>query len=79
MEREAKLLYTLKCVHPVVAEAGEAEAELPRRPGPDDSLVLGVYVHRTDRLKTDLRLSHPMVKVHVVDELTGQYVRKEDR
>ncbi|XP_062864119.1 jouberin [Trichomycterus rosablanca] len=44
----------------------------------DDSLVLGVYVHRTDRLKTDLQVSHPMVKVHVVDELTGQYVKKED-
>ncbi|CAL8291800.1 unnamed protein product [Gadus morhua 'NCC'] len=62
----------------VVVEAEEAEAELPQRPALDDSLVLGVYIHRTDRLKTDLRLSHPMVKVHVVDELTGQYVRKED-
>ncbi|KAK3537794.1 hypothetical protein QTP70_018932 [Hemibagrus guttatus] len=44
----------------------------------DDGLVLGVYIHRTDRLKTDLLVSHPMVKVHVVDELTGQYVKKED-
>ncbi|KAJ3613669.1 hypothetical protein NHX12_019915, partial [Muraenolepis orangiensis] len=49
-----------------------------RQPVLDDSLVLGVYVHRTDRLKTDLLLSHPMVKIHVVDELTGQYVKKED-
>lgn len=45
----------------------------------DDSLVLGVYIHRTDKLKTDLMVSHPMVKVHVVDEVTGQYVKKEDR
>uniref|UniRef100_A0A8C2C9I8 SH3 domain-containing protein n=1 Tax=Cyprinus carpio TaxID=7962 RepID=A0A8C2C9I8_CYPCA len=44
----------------------------------DDSLVLGVYIHRTDKLKTDLMVSHPMVKVHVVDEVTGQYVKKED-
>ncbi|TRY83457.1 hypothetical protein DNTS_016203 [Danionella cerebrum] len=44
----------------------------------DDSLVLGVYIHRTDKLKTDLMLSHPMVKVHLVDEITGQYVKKED-
>ncbi|XP_051503141.1 jouberin [Myxocyprinus asiaticus] len=44
----------------------------------DDSLVLGVYIHRTDKLKTDLLVSHPMVKVHVVDEITGQYVKKED-
>uniref|UniRef100_A0A671SMG9 Jouberin-like n=1 Tax=Sinocyclocheilus anshuiensis TaxID=1608454 RepID=A0A671SMG9_9TELE len=44
----------------------------------DDSLVLGVYIHRTDKLKTDLMVSHPMVKIHVVDEVTGQYVKKED-
>ncbi|XP_039537758.1 jouberin isoform X1 [Pimephales promelas] len=44
----------------------------------DDNLVLGVYIHRTDKLKTDLMVSHPMVKVHVVDEVTGQYVKKED-
>ncbi|XP_056112023.1 jouberin isoform X1 [Rhinichthys klamathensis goyatoka] len=44
----------------------------------DDNLVLGVYIHRTDKLKTDLMVSHPMVKVHVVDEVNGQYVKKED-
>uniref|UniRef100_A0A6Q2YF28 SH3 domain-containing protein n=1 Tax=Esox lucius TaxID=8010 RepID=A0A6Q2YF28_ESOLU len=53
-------------------------ADIPRRPAFDDSLVLGVYIHRTDRLKTDLLVSHPMVKVHVIDEITGQYVKKED-
>ncbi|KAJ8399446.1 hypothetical protein AAFF_G00411580 [Aldrovandia affinis] len=56
----------------------EEETEGPVRPAFDDSLVLGVYVHRTDRLKTDLMVSHPMVKVHVIDEVTGQYVKKED-
>lgn len=45
----------------------------------DDSLVLGVYIHRTDRLKTDLMVSHPMVKIHVVDQKTGLYVKKENR
>ncbi|XP_055247043.1 jouberin isoform X5 [Gorilla gorilla gorilla] len=44
----------------------------------DDDLVLGVYVHRTDRLKSDFMISHPMVKIHVVDEHTGQYVKKDD-
>uniref|UniRef100_UPI0037E83903 jouberin isoform X2 n=1 Tax=Semicossyphus pulcher TaxID=241346 RepID=UPI0037E83903 len=62
----------------VVKEESETEAEVPQRPTFDDSLVLGVYVHRTDRLKTDLLISHPMVKIHVVDEITGQYVKKED-
>ncbi|MBN3310867.1 AHI1 protein, partial [Amia calva] len=55
----------------------EAHQSLQRRAF-DDSLVLGVYVHRTDRLKTDLLVSHPMVKVHVIDEMTEQYVRKEN-
>ncbi|XP_057594510.1 jouberin isoform X3 [Hippopotamus amphibius kiboko] len=44
----------------------------------DDDLVLGVYIHRTDRLKSDFMISHPMVKIHVVDENTGQYVKKGD-
>ncbi|KAM8791855.1 jouberin [Rhynchonycteris naso] len=44
----------------------------------DDDLVLGVYVHQTDRLKSDFMISHPMVKIHVVDEKTGQYVKKDN-
>ncbi|KAJ7341958.1 hypothetical protein JRQ81_008029 [Phrynocephalus forsythii] len=44
----------------------------------DDSLVLGVYIHRTDRLKMDIMVSHPMVKIHVVDQKTGLYVKKEN-
>ncbi|XP_024912762.1 jouberin isoform X2 [Cynoglossus semilaevis] len=62
----------------IVKEESETEADVQRRPAFDDSLVLGVYIHRTDRLKTDLLISHPMVKIHVVDENTGQYVKKED-
>nr|XP_045721552.1 jouberin isoform X5 [Mirounga angustirostris] len=27
----------------------------------DDDLVLGVYIHRTDRLKSDFMISHPMI------------------
>ncbi|XP_070589669.1 jouberin isoform X2 [Erythrolamprus reginae] len=48
------------------------------KPGFDDNLVLGVYIHQTDRLKTDFMVSHPMVKVHVIDEKTGLYVKKEN-
>ncbi|XP_008820297.1 jouberin isoform X1 [Nannospalax galili] len=44
----------------------------------DDDLVMGVYIHRTDRLKSDYMISHPMVKIHVIDENTGQYVKKDD-
>ncbi|XP_049595623.1 jouberin [Syngnathus scovelli] len=62
------------------SEEGNAN-EVPKKPATNnenDGLVLGVYVHRTDGLKTDLRVSHPMVKVHVVDDITGQYVKKKD-
>ncbi|KAM6912221.1 jouberin [Xenentodon cancila] len=60
----------------VVKDESETEPEAAQTF--DDSLVLGVFIHRTDRLKTDLLISHPMVKIHVVDEMTGQYVRKDD-
>ncbi|XP_048831105.1 jouberin isoform X2 [Brienomyrus brachyistius] len=61
-----------------VIEDSEVENKEPPKPVFDDSLVLGVYVHRTDQLKTDLLVSHPMVKVHVIDEVTGKYAKKED-
>ncbi|CAB1331256.1 unnamed protein product [Coregonus sp. 'balchen'] len=68
-----------KKIKQVVKEASDTEiAETPQGPVFDDNLVLGVYIHRTDRLKTDLLVSHPMVKIHVIDEMTGQYVKKED-
>ncbi|XP_021176678.2 jouberin isoform X2 [Fundulus heteroclitus] len=62
----------------VVKDESEAEPEETEKQAFDDSLVLGVFIHRTDRLKTDLLISHPMVKIHVVDETTGQYAKKED-
>uniref|UniRef100_A0A3B5L2M6 Abelson helper integration site 1 n=1 Tax=Xiphophorus couchianus TaxID=32473 RepID=A0A3B5L2M6_9TELE len=61
-----------------VKEESEAKPEKSDKQVFDDGLVLGVFVHRTDRLKTDLLISHPMVKIHIVDEITGTYVRKED-
>ncbi|KAK1793337.1 hypothetical protein P4O66_011725, partial [Electrophorus voltai] len=62
----------------VMAEESQAEVKVSQRQVFDDSLVLGVYIHRADRLKTDFLVSHPMVKVHVIDEMTGHYVKKED-
>ncbi|XP_034531432.1 jouberin isoform X2 [Notolabrus celidotus] len=77
-ETEAKGKKKKKKKKHVVKEESDTEADVPQQPTFDDSLVLGVYIHRTDRLKTDLLISHPMVKIHVVDEVTGQYVKKED-
>ncbi|XP_060790422.1 jouberin isoform X1 [Neoarius graeffei] len=62
----------------VTVQDSQTEVDASPSQAFDDSLVLGVYIHRTDRLKTDLLVSHPMVKVYVVDEITGQYVKKED-
>ncbi|CAH2250341.1 jouberin isoform X1 [Pelobates cultripes] len=45
----------------------------------DDSLVLGVYIHRSDKLKTDLTVSRPTVKIHIFDQKTGEYAKKENR
>uniref|UniRef100_A0A8C7CTN0 Jouberin n=1 Tax=Oncorhynchus kisutch TaxID=8019 RepID=A0A8C7CTN0_ONCKI len=67
-----------RCLHEPGRKLDTEIVETPRRPVFDDNLVLGVYIHRTDRLKTDLLVSHPMVKIHVIDEMTGQYVKKED-
>ena len=40
--------------------------------------ILGIIIHRTDRLRTDLRLRHPFVRVHLIDISTRSYVRKTD-
>lgn len=45
-------------------------------PGKDK--ILGIVVHRTDRLRTDLRLRHPFVRVHIIDLSTRSYIRKTD-
>ncbi|KAF4796289.1 Jouberin [Turdus rufiventris] len=42
-----------------------------------DDLVLGVYIHRSDRLKIDHLVSHPVVKIHIVDQRSGLYVKKD--
>ncbi|NXX90643.1 AHI1 protein, partial [Centropus bengalensis] len=63
----------------VVAE-NEAEmknSEISAQDKFDDDLVLGVHVHRSDRLKTDLLVSHPVVKIHVVDQRSGLYIKKD--
>ncbi|XP_010131482.1 PREDICTED: jouberin [Buceros rhinoceros silvestris] len=58
-------------------EMKNSEISTQSRFGFDDDLVLGVYIHRSDRLKTDLLVSHPMVKIHVVDQRSGLYIKKD--
>lgn len=60
----------------VVAGTEETERE---RVVEDDGRVLGVYVHRTDKLKTDFYMSHPMVRISCVDATTGNHVKKQTK
>lgn len=43
----------------------------------DDGRVLGVTIHRTDKLLSDLAVSHPLVRVTIVDADTGKYFPKQ--
>ena len=56
----------------------ESQSESEAQIDPDRDKILGITIHRTDRLKTDLRLRHPFVRVHLIDVNTQSYVRKTD-
>ncbi|XP_071116994.1 jouberin-like [Haliotis cracherodii] len=43
----------------------------------DRGQILGLTVHRTDKLKNDFHILHPMIRVHMVDESTGTYLKKQ--
>ena len=45
---------------------------------PDDGRVIGLTVHRTDKLKMDFWISHPLVRVSFVDLDTGKLLLKQD-
>ena len=45
----------------------------------DSGLILALTVHRTDRLKTDFNVCHPLVRVHVLDMETGQLMKKQTK
>ncbi|KAM4693311.1 jouberin isoform 1-T3 [Discoglossus pictus] len=59
-------------------EEGRSEEKSSSKRVYDDSLVLGVYIHKADKLKTDLMVSRPIVKVHIFDQKTGDYIKKEN-
>lgn len=52
----------------------EAPADIP-----DAGEVLAVMIHRTDKLKNDFNILHPLVRVHIVDENTGQHFPKQHK
>ena len=59
-------------------KASEEEVEEETRP--TDSNILAVVIHQSDKLRTDINLYHPMVRVHIVDlNMDGEYVKKMDK
>ncbi|CAK8690838.1 unnamed protein product [Clavelina lepadiformis] len=66
---------------PSTPPAFEEEALAPRDNVPEDNgLVLGVTIHHTDHLQADLKyMTHPVVRVSIVDGSTGSYLPKTTR
>ncbi|XP_034234525.1 jouberin-like [Thrips palmi] len=40
--------------------------------------IIGISLHHCDSLKIDSLIRHPMVRVHVLDTLTGEYLKKSE-
>ncbi|KAK3916070.1 Jouberin, partial [Frankliniella fusca] len=38
--------------------------------------IIGITIHRCDTLKIDSLIQHPMVRVHILDTKTGEYLKK---
>lgn len=45
----------------------------------DVGQILAVTIHRTDKLKNDFHILHPLIRVHIVDEHTGEYLLKQTK
>ena len=45
----------------------------------DEGRIMAVTIHRTDKLKNDFFIMHPMVRVHIVDQDTGKYLVKQHK
>nr|CAD7263043.1 unnamed protein product [Timema shepardi] len=41
--------------------------------------IIGITVHRSDCLQPDVLVRHPLVKVHLIDVSTGEYLKKSDK
>ncbi|KAI8787355.1 jouberin [Biomphalaria glabrata] len=55
----------------------EEDVKTEAPPAPDEGQVLALMIHRTDKLKNDFYILHPVVRVHVINEETGEYIPKQ--
>jgi hypothetical protein len=45
-----------------------------------DTNIMAVIIHRSDKLRTDVNIYNPVVRIHLLDlDLDGQYVKKTRR
>ncbi|XP_033737051.1 jouberin-like isoform X2 [Pecten maximus] len=77
-ETQVKEVKRVKKKAPAVIEETE-EQRLGREAIEDEGQILAVTVHRTDKLKNDFHILHPMVRVHIVNEETGQNLTKQKK
>ena len=59
------------------AEADSENVEPPA--AADNNQILQVTVHRTDKLKSDLYIIHPVVRISIVDTETGKCLKKQTK
>jgi len=45
----------------------------------DNNQVLQLTIHRTDKLKSNLYIAHPVVRVHIINLETGNCVKKQKK
>ncbi|ELT92642.1 hypothetical protein CAPTEDRAFT_228034 [Capitella teleta] len=60
------------------AAAADEEEHIPRVIA-DQGKIAGITVHRTDKLKTDFFMAHPVVRISMIDANTGQYITKQTK
>ncbi|XP_075243759.1 jouberin-like [Convolutriloba macropyga] len=77
-ETEAKPKRKKKKKKPAEDKTEREQPAVPRINFDSDDRILGITIHRTDRLKQHKFVSSPLVRVHVMDINTQDYVRKED-
>ena len=41
--------------------------------------IMGITIHGTDCLVPDVRLTHPLIQLHIIDMETGRYMKKSDK
>ncbi|XP_065672892.1 jouberin isoform X3 [Hydra vulgaris] len=44
----------------------------------DDGLLFCIIIHKTDELRPDFRIRHPVIRIHIVNMNSGHYIKKTD-